>query len=146
VRYDVRTLTPEVLSMRFDSVSYFQGAANPSQDVLTLTVDLGTGDMVFLGDLFTGTEWGFALDFLVRDAVVTQLYNGDPTELEAWVGPDELLIPELFALGPSGFEFSFPELRVGPAVVGAPTVTMPYPAIGVYLDSDGLVGRLTDDI
>ena len=140
--YDVRTLTPDLLSMRFDSVSYFQGAANPGQGVETLNFDLQTGEMVFLEDLFIGSEWAFALDFLVRDAVITQLYNGEAGELDAWVDPDEVLVPEDFALGPGGFEFSFPELTVAPAVAGSPTVIVPYSAIGVYLDPGGYVGRV----
>jgi len=140
--YDVRILTPEVLSMRFHQTTFFQGAANPSQSVVTFNVYLTTGEMLSLADLFVGTEWGFALDFLIRDAVISQLYNGDATELEAWVDPDSVLIPEYFALGSAGFEFSFQELEVGPAVVGAPTVTVPYNAIGVYLDPEGVMGGI----
>lgn len=55
-------------------------------------------------------------------------------EARGLVDPDSVLIPEYFALGPTGFEFSFHELEVGPAVVGAPTVSVPYDAIGVYLN------------
>jgi hypothetical protein len=143
--YEVGVLKPELLSMRFDETTYFQGAANPSRGVYTITVDLDNGEVIVMEDLFTGTEWAFALDFLVRQAVADTYYQGDPTELDAWVDPDDLLVPTEFLLRPVAFEFSFQELAVGPAVLGAPSVRLPYSEIGVYIDPNGPVGRLAEE-
>ena len=143
--YDVGVLNPDVLSMRFDEYTYYQGAANPSRAVHTVTVDLHNGALLGLEDMFTGSEWAFALDFLVRQAVADTYYEGDMTELDAWIEPDFVLIPDGFMLKPLGFEFSFQELTVGPAVLGAPSVRLPYSDIGVYIDPEGLIGRLAAD-
>lgn len=143
--YDVGVLTPQLLSLRFGETTFFQGAANPSRSVKTITVDLQSGDLLTVAELFTGTEWGFALDFLLRQAVADTYYPGDPTELDAWLDPDDLLIPEDVVLTPLAFEFWFQELWVGPAVLGTPSVRLPYSAIGVYINPGGIVGQLAED-
>jgi hypothetical protein len=142
--YNVRFLDPELLSIRFDTSTYFQGAANPGNGVQTLNIDLTTGEEVQLPDLFLGSEWGFALDTLLRRQITEQIYGGDPAELEGWVDADALVISQLFAFGDSGLEFSFEEFEIGPGVLGAPTVTLPYNAMGVYINPEGPLRRLAD--
>lgn len=142
--YSVRFVDAVLLSIRFDSSTYFQGAANPGNTVQTLNIDLTTGDELLLSDLFLGSEWAFALDTLLRQQITDEIYQGDPTQLEGWVDADALVISQLFAFGDSGLEFSFQEFEVGPGVLGAPTVTLPYNAMGVYIDPDGVLGRVAD--
>ncbi len=140
--YNVRFLNAELLSIRFDSSTYFQGAANPGNTVQTLNIDLTTGDELQLPDLFLGSEWAFALDTLLRQQITEEIYQGDSTQLDGWVDADALVISQLFAFGEFGLEFSFQEFEIGPGVLGAPTVTLPYGAMGVYIDPDGALGRL----
>ena len=142
--YDVRFLTPELLSIRFESSTYFEGAANPGQAVQTRNIDLTNGDELHLEDLFTGAEWAFALDTLLRERVTEELYEGDPGGFDGWVDANELVIPQHFAISSSGLEFSFQEFEIGPGVLGAPTVTLPFDAMGVYIDPDGILGSLAD--
>lgn len=142
--YDVRFLTPELLSIRFESSTYFEGAANPGQTVQTLNIDLTSGDELDLEDLFSGTEWAFALDALLRERVTEEVYEGDPAGLDDWVDADALVISQHFAFSGSGLEFSFQEFEIGPGVFGAPTVTLPLGAMGVYIDPEGVLGALAD--
>lgn len=142
--YDVRLLNSELLSIRFENSTYFEGAARPGQGVQTFNVDLTTGAEVHLPDLFVGSEWAFALDFLLRDRITEEVYEGDPAGLDGWVDTDAVVISQVFTFGPSGLEFSFQEFEIGPGVLGAPTVTLPFDAMGVYIDPDGVLGGLAD--
>ncbi len=140
ITYDVRTLNPRVLSIRFDETFYSSGAANPLAAVDTFNFDLTTGRPLELSDVFGGSEFGFALDALARQHIIDELYDGDVEALAAWVSDDELLISPHWALGPAAFEMSFEELEIGPGVFGAPTISIPYQEIGVYVNPEGPIG------
>jgi len=141
----VRLLNEEVLSLRFDEGTYYQGAANGSSSVKTLNFDLATGDELAIEDIFQGTEFAFALDFLARQELVDRYYQGDPTQLDAWLGPDDLAVNfDNWAISSFAFEMAFDEFEVGPGFLGAPTAVIPLSAIGVYVNPEGPAGRLLE--
>lgn len=141
---EVLVVNEDLVSARFSESSYFQGAANPAQGVQIVNLEPTTGREFELTDMFEGEEFAFALDELARQDIIERLYQGDAAELEAWAPPEQILELEHVALSPVAIEITFDELEVGPAVLGTPTASIPYGAIGVYVDLDGPIGSLLE--
>ncbi len=139
--YTVGLITDQALSIRFDEFSYTIGAANPANAITAINVDLATGMPLELTDVFTGEEFAFALDELARQQLIATLWQGDEAGFAEWVGDAAVIADfEHWSLSPAGLVMAWDEFAVGPGVLGAPSVLIPWSSIGVYVDGDGPAG------
>ncbi len=129
-----------VASAEYDLTVEWGGAASGDQRVDTVVVDLADGSVLGPLDLFyDDSPWLESLSAVVQD------------DLEQRFGTDAVwavgLLPEAanfehLALYEGGVVVRFDSYQVGPGVLGAPRVTVPWSAVGAYIDPRGPVGHL----
>lgn len=136
----VSLLDTRVVSVEYDLSVEWGGAASGDQWVDAVVVDLADGSLLGPLDLFyDDSPWLETLAAVAR------------ADLEGRFGanvvwPDGLAVEaanfEKLALSEDGIILLFDRYQVGPGVLGAPRVTVPWSEIGVFIDPNGPVGHL----
>jgi len=136
----VSLLDTRVVSVEYDLTVEWGGAASGDQWVDAVVVDLADGSLLGPLDVFyDDSPW---LEALAR--VATADLGARFGESVVW--PDGLAIEESnfenLALSAEGVVLLFDRYQVGPGVLGAPRVTVPWSEIGEFVDPNGPVGHL----
>ncbi|MDP7599589.1 MAG: RsiV family protein [Acidimicrobiales bacterium] len=136
----VSLLDTRVVSVEYDLTVEWGGAASGDQWVDAVVVDLADGSLVGPLDVFyDDSPW---LETLARVATVDLVERFG----ENVVWPDGLAVEESnfehLALSAEGVVLLFDRYQVGPGVLGAPRVTVPWSEIGEFVDPNGPVGHL----
>ena len=136
----VSLLDNRVVSVEYDLSVEWGGAASGDQWVDAVVVDLADGSLLGPLDLFyDDSPW---LETLA--AVATADLEGRFGANVVW--PDGLAVEvanfENLALSEDGVILLFDRYQVGPGVLGAPRVVVPWSEIGVFIDPNGPVGHL----
>jgi len=129
-----------VVSVEYDLSVEWSGAAGADQRVDTVLVDLTAGRVLEPLDVFyDDSPW---LETLASVALA---------DLEARFGVDTIW-PDGLAATPGNFDHLalagdgvvlwFDRYQVGPGVLGAPRVTVPWSQVGEFVDPNGPVGHL----
>jgi hypothetical protein len=154
VRYTMRLLTAELLSVEFAMDYYEHGAAHPSHGFHVINYDAKAGRRLELADLFKPGS-----DYLKRvsEVAVAQLrrWNKDSAEYSGGDGQPYLSDPEFTAgaapqaenfqswtLTPKGLVVTFDYYQLGAYAAGAPTVVLPYAELKDVLKADGPLAPL----
>lgn len=136
----VSLLDTRVVSVEYDLTVEWGGAASGDQWVDAVVVDLADGGLLGPLDVFyDDSPW---LETLAR--VATADLGARFGESVVW--PDGLAVEESnfenLALSAEGVVLLFDRYQVGPGVLGAPRVTVPWSEIGEFVDPNGPVGHL----
>lgn len=136
--YEVARLDHRLASLRLELSSYYAGAAHPSGILHTLNYDLGTGERLELGDLFTeGAPYLQRLSELARERLYAEL--GDAA-LPDFVEPGTEPVAENFdgwSLTGQELVVTFDEYQVAPYAAGMPRVSIPFATLRTILDPRG---------
>ncbi len=139
--FQVGAATPAVLSIMFSESVYYEGAAHPTTQLFSITLDPLTGTVFALSDvLITGTIGALAL--AVEQHVIDEVYGGDSAALASWISgiPPELLYA--WAVTATGVQIGFSQYDVGPSALGPQTVVVPYGELAGVVDPAGPAGGL----
>jgi hypothetical protein len=144
IRYEVDYLNPSIFSMALSQSEYIAGAAHPQNLILTMTYDLRTGERAGLADLFTkGSDYLKTLSDYSIPALTKQLdikpddADGKST-IVAGAAPTADNYQE-FLIAKEGFIVVFNTYQVGPYVIGAPRVAVPYALFAKITDPNGIL-------
>ncbi|MDF1597759.1 MAG: hypothetical protein P1T08_16890 [Acidimicrobiia bacterium] len=141
LEFEVGVATPEVLSIMFSESIYYEGAAHPTTQMFSITLDPQTGAVFALADvLIPGTIGALAL--AVEQRVIDDVYGGDSAAFASWMSgvPPELLYA--WAVTPTGVQIGFSQYDVGPSALGPQTVVVPYGELAGVVDPAGPAGGL----
>lgn len=128
VRFDTSLLSPAYVAFTERASTFDAAAAHPYDTVATVTFDATTGDRLALASLFRpGADALGVLSRLTRAHLAVQY---PPAALPAGM-VDPGTSPKAtnftgWALTPFGLELAFGDDAVGPYVIGAPTVVLPF--------------------
>ncbi|HJL89530.1 MAG TPA: RsiV family protein [Acidimicrobiales bacterium] len=136
----VSLLDTRVVSVEYDLTVEWGGAASGDQWVDAVVVDLADGSLVGPLDVFyDDSPW---LETLARVATADLAARFGENVL--W--PDGLSVEESnfehLALSAEGVILLFDRYQIGPGVLGAPRVSVPWSDIGEFVDPNGPVGHL----
>ncbi|MFH1330509.1 MAG: RsiV family protein [Actinomycetota bacterium] len=134
--FEATTVRAGLLSLRFVGSDYYQGAAHPNAFVFTLNFNPVTGDLLSLeGILVPGGA--AALAALAEQHLIDDLYGGDAGMFHSWVPSVTLDMLVEWVVSAAGLEFSFGAYTVGPGVMGAPTIVVPFGELAGIIDPAG---------
>lgn len=128
-----------ILSVRLENYIFPEQAAHGMTMVKSVTVDLETGKVYALRDLFQrGTDWIMALNKIIsqqfkeKDIPMINPFRGITANQDYYLTPNKLVI--YFQI----YEYT-------PYYVGIPEFEIPYWQIINYIDEEGPIGRLLTD-
>ncbi len=128
-----------ILSIRFENYMYPEMAAHGTTMVKSITVDLKTGQIYTLRDLFRpGTDYIMVLNKLISQQFKEQ---GIPMIKEF----DGITIQQEFYLTPTDLVIYFQAYEYTPGYVGIPEFKIPYRTIINYINEEGPIGRILSD-
>ena len=147
INYIVRASTDAIISIEFDFDEYSHGAAHPSHSFQVLTLDLKTGRLLKLSDLFkAGTNYLSAISIhsieqlrrwnkdSAKESGDSKPYLDDPEFLDgAKPTPKNYRI---WTLTPNGLAITFDYYQLGSYAAGAPAILIPYAKLKDLLDDN----------
>ncbi|HEX7542326.1 MAG TPA: RsiV family protein [Anaerolineales bacterium] len=135
LKYSLVSLWSDILSLKFDVDTYYDGAAHPGHYSRAFTFDLATGHQVNLDQLFLpGTNYLQVLS----DYCKTELAERDIAFDASVSGADPL--PENYInwnISADGLVITFDVYQVAAYAVGPQIVTIPYAALAGIIDPQG---------
>jgi hypothetical protein len=118
----------------------FAGGAHPNSWVGYLNFDLRTGKALKLADLLV--PGGKAkLDRIGERLFLGENSEADGEPLEWDFEPGNFKLNENFAISTGGLLFTFNPYEIGPYVMGAPQVFIPYKEMDALINKNGLLGQ-----
>lgn len=148
VGYEVRLATDDLISVKFDIGSYYQGAAHPNSYTNVLNYDVKAAKVIKLADLFKpGAKYlqamsSHAVRHLKKQA---QAKGADSMLDDEWIGrgagPD-IMNYQSWTITRKGLGINFDSYQVAPYAAGPQYVLIPYSALKDLINPDGLVGQL----
>jgi hypothetical protein len=142
--YEVTHAGDDLVSIVFDAMTYYAGAAHPNHATWTLTWDFGAGRRVMLDDLFrSGTPYLQA----ISDAAVPELVQvlGPEMADRAWIEEGAAPEPDNYArwsLTREGLRIVFDPYQVAAYAAGPQVVVVRWSALEPLLDPAGPVARI----
>lgn len=124
--YTVEYAHGDVASLLFETTSYY-GGVHPNSVQTAYTVDVGSGTLVSLYDVFGGDS--AAVREAILAEVVSQLSEREDMYDDAADAARELFSPERFYLTDDGLEVFYETYELGPYFVGPQFFTIPYASI-----------------
>jgi hypothetical protein len=135
LKYSLISPWGDILSLKFDIYTYFDGAAHPGQSSKTLTYNLAMGQHVDLAQLFLpGTDYLQVL----ADYCKTDLAGRDIMFDAFQTGADPL--PDNYRnwnFSSDGVVITFDTYQVAPGAAGPQIVTIPYANLQAIIDPNG---------
>ncbi|GBF32712.1 anti-SigV factor [Desulfocucumis palustris] len=129
--YEIEVNKNGILSIRFENYMYPEHAAHGTTMVKSITVDLNTGKVYTLRDLFRpGTDYIIVLNKLIsqqfkeQDIPMINEFNGITIQQEFYLTPTDLVI-------------YFQAYEYTPGSVGIPEFKIPYRTIINYINQEG---------
>ncbi len=130
--YSMDGVSAGYASAIFNSETYLIGMAHPAHLMTPLNVDLRTGAIIQLADLFApGADYAQKLSDLTTASLLSQIqsgaYGSTPDFLSQTGGasadPSNF---QVFGLSPQGLVIHFQDYQVGPGAAGPAQVVIPY--------------------
>jgi hypothetical protein len=140
LKYSLVSPWSDIISLKFDIYSYYDGAAHPGQISRAYTFDLATGYQVNLEQLFLpGTNYLQVL----ADICKTELAERDIAFDASVTGADPL--PDNYHnwnISAAGLVITFDPYQVAAYAAGPQVVTIPYAALSTIIDPQGPLAYL----
>jgi Protein of unknown function (DUF3298)/Deacetylase PdaC len=140
VKYSIAIATPTLVSVRFDAYQYSAGAAHPISIAYGVTYDLVGNRKLALADLFmkNSSYLQTISDYSIASLKDTFKEEGDSLDssIEEGASPKQENF-EAFIVTPTGLDIIFNPYQVGPYVIGAPEVTIPFDSLKSVIDPAG---------
>ena len=128
-----------ILSVRLENYMYPEHAAHGTTMVKSVMVDLETGKVYTLGDLFQrGTDFIMILNQMIRQ----QFKERDLPMINEFRG---ITVNQDYYLTPKNLVIYFQAYEYTPGYVGIPEFEIPYRKIINYINEEGPIGRLLSD-
>lgn len=128
-----------ILSVRLENYMYPEHAAHGTTMVKSVTVDLETGKVYTLGNLFQrGTDFIMILNQMIRQ----QFKERDLPMINEFRG---ITVNQDYYLTPKNLVIYFQAYEYTPGYVGIPEFEIPYRKIINYINEEGPIGRLLSD-
>lgn len=143
VAYTVILAQDDLISIKFDVGSYYQGAAHPNSYSDAINFDLKNGAQLKLSDLFKpGAKYlqaiaNYAIADLKKQAKDRSLIAED---IERGAAPQAKNY-QSWTMTKTGLAITFDAYQVGPYAVGPQFVTVPYSALKDVINPEGVVAQ-----
>ena len=143
VRYDVTLAQDDLISVKFDIGSYYQGAAHPNAYSHVVNFDLKNGKPIKLADLFKpGAKYLQAISaFCIADLKKQSSEKGLlEDQIQEGAGPNAKNF-QSWTISKQGLGITFDSYQVGPYAAGPQFVLIPYSALKDLIKPDGPIGQ-----
>jgi hypothetical protein len=143
IRYSFGLAQDDLISVKFDVSSYFQGAAHPSSSSVVLNYDLKNGKPLKLADLFKpGAKYLQAISsYCIADLKKQAKDKGLIDEqIESGAAPLAKNYQN-WTISKRGLGITFDTYQVGAYAVGPQFVLVPYSALKDLIKPDGPIGQ-----
>jgi hypothetical protein len=137
--YEAAAVSADILSLRFDLYTYYQGAAHGTSTVFTMSFDPQTGVLLSLDDILVPGTFG-VLASIVEQHVIDDVWGGDAVEAASWTPVLDEFTLDGWVVTAGGLAFSFDQYEIGFGAMGAPTVVVPWPELAAVVDPPGPAG------
>ena len=143
IGYEIALAQDDLVSVRFDVGSYYQGAAHPNSYTQVVNYDLKNGKPIKLADLFQpGAKYLQAISAFCIAELKKQ--SGEKGLLEDQI--KEGAAPtaknyQSWTISKKGLGINFDAYQVGPYAAGPQFVLVPYSAIKDLIKPDGPIGQ-----
>ncbi len=136
VGYTILLAQDDLISVRFDVGSYYQGAAHPNSYSEVINYDLKNGKLLKLSDLFKpGAKFLQAIStYAIADLKKRQGLLAD--EIESGAAPSEKNYKS-WNITRRGLEVNFDAYQVGPYAAGPQHVMVPYATLKESINPEG---------
>lgn len=146
IGYTVVLAQDDLVSIKFDVYSYFQGAAHPNSFSETINFDLKNGKQIKLSDLFKpGVKYlqamaNYCIADLKKQSQEKKLEL--PADQIADGAAPKATNYESWTITKAGVGINFDPYQVGPYAVGPQFVLVPYSTLKDLINPDGPVAQL----
>ena len=143
VGYEVTLARDDLISVKFDIGSYYQGAAHPNSYSHVVNYDLKNGKPIKLADLFTpGAKYLQAISaFCIADLKKQSSEKGLlEDQIREGAGPNAKNF-QSWTISKQGLGINFDSYQVGPYAAGPQFVLVPYSALKDMIKPDGPIGQ-----
>lgn len=143
IRYRVTLAQDDLVSIKFDVGSYYQGAAHPNSYSDVLNYDLKNGKDLMLSDLFKpGSKYLQAIaSYCIADLKKQSKDKGLlAEEIENGAGPLAKNY-QSWNIGRKGLAITFDAYQVGPYAAGPQFVVVPYSALKELINPGGPIAQ-----
>lgn len=143
IGYTVVLAQDDLISVKFDVGSYYQGAAHPNSHSEVINYDLKNGNQLKLSDLFKpGAKYlqpiaGHAISDLKKQGNEKGLTN---SEIETGAAPTTKNY-QSWTITKKGLGITFDAYQVGPYAAGPQFVMVPYSALKDVINPDGPIAQ-----
>lgn len=143
VAYTVVLAQDDLVSVKFDVGSYYQGAAHPNSYSDVINYDLKNGKQLKLSDLFKpGAKYlqaiaNYSIADLKKQAKDKELIE---EEIQNGAGP-QVKNYQSWNITKTGLGITFDTYQVGPYVAGPQFVMVPYSALKEIINPDGPIAQ-----
>ena len=130
----VNTNENDILSLNFGNSNYYFGAAHGNYDAQAVNYNLKTGEIIELKEILVA---GYKSKL---DKIAAPLFYKEHGR-EGWEFTNGYFeLNTNFAITPAGLEFSYNPYEIGPYMMGAPSVVIPYKSISLLIRPEGPLG------
>jgi hypothetical protein len=147
ITYSMDGVSADYASAIFNSETYLIGMAHPAHLMTPLNVDLRTGAIIQLADLFApGADYTQKLSDLTTADLLNQMrsgtYGSTPDFLSQTGGASaDASNFQVFGLSPQGLVIHFQDYQVGPGAAGPATVVIPYASLKDIAATGGFLDK-----
>ena len=143
IGYEIALAQDDLISVKFDVGSYYQGAAHPNSYTHVVNYDLKNGKPIKLADLFNpGAKYLQTISAFCIAELKKQ--SGEKGLLEDQIKEGAAPVAKNFqswTISKRGLAIDFDAYQVGPYAAGPQFVLVPYSALKDLIKPDGPIGR-----
>lgn len=143
IGYEIALAQDDLVSVRFDVGSYYQGAAHPNSYTQVVNYDLKNGKPIKLADLFQpGAKYLQAISAFCIAELKKQ--SGEKGLLEDQIKEGAAPTAKNYrswTISKKGLGINFDAYQVGPYAAGPQFVLVPYSALKDLIKPDGPIGQ-----
>jgi Protein of unknown function (DUF3298)/Deacetylase PdaC len=141
IGYTVVLAQDDLMSIKFDVGTYYQGAAHPNSYSEVINYDLKNGKQLKLGDLFkAGAKYLQALSAYSIADLKKQGKDLLPEQIESGAAPKADNY-QSWNIGKTGLGITFDAYQVGPYAAGPQFVQIPYSNLKDLINPDGPIAQ-----
>ena len=144
IGYTVVLAQDDLMSIRFDVGTYYQGAAHPNSYSEVINYDLKNGKQLKLSDLFKpGAKYLQALSVYSIADLKKQGKDLLPEQIESGAAPKAENY-QSWNIGKTGLGINFDAYQVGPYAAGPQFVMVPYSNLKDLINPDGPIAQFAN--
>ena len=141
IGYTVVLAQDDLVSIRFDVGTYYQGAAHPNSYTEVINYDLKNGKQLKLSDLFKpGAKYLQAISAYSTADLKKQGKDLLPEQIESGAAPKAENY-QSWNIGKTGLGINFDAYQVGPYAAGPQFVSVPYSNLKDLINPDGPIAQ-----